>query len=225
MNKRVLSFAVIIIIVIATLVVFQEPQEQAEREDGEILQKLKEKNDRLSQEILDLEYKAELYESRYYEQELQYEALTHSHEDLELRLEEILKDIYESDLEASDLENLPEYLELYESRFMRYHQAIDDFDILFRMVPDPELTAGEEFEYVFSFFEEYEEYAGKEVAITAKHQDTEDTVKLAEPRVRSEEEMERLEVSVTLPEGGFWTFEVSLDGKVYGDVEIFVSNP
>ncbi|WP_134163583.1 hypothetical protein [Evansella clarkii] len=86
MNKRVIGFAVIITIVIATLVVFQEPQEQAEREDGEILQELKEENERLSQEILDLEYKAELYESRYYEQELQYEALTHSHEDLELRL-------------------------------------------------------------------------------------------------------------------------------------------
>ncbi|UTR10073.1 hypothetical protein MM300_19685 [Evansella sp. LMS18] len=224
MNKGVIGFAVIILLVITTLVVFQEPQEQVEREDEEVLEELKEENERLSQEILDIEYKAELYESRYYDQEIQYEALAHSHEDLELRLEEILKDIYGSDLEESDLENLPEYLELYESRFMEYHQAIDDFDILFRMVPDPELTAGEEFEYVFSFFEEYEVYDGKEVAITAKHQDTEESVTLAEPQKRSEEEMERLEVSVTLPEGGFWTFEVSLDGELYGDVEIFVSN-
>ncbi|UCZ53486.1 hypothetical protein LGQ02_01405 [Bacillus shivajii] len=223
MNKNTISLAVVALFVVIALFIFREPDDNLDTASNETTEQLQKENERLKQEINELEYKAELYESRSYEFESRNETLIQQRKQLEDRLEIILKDIYESDLEGSDLENLHEYRKHYETMYMERYDALDGHVFLFRMsLPRPEVTVGEELNYVFSFEEEFEVYEGKEVAIAAIHKDTEEMVTVLDPQRRSEEEMRRLTGSATLPVGGFWNFEVSLDEEFYGEVEIFV---
>ncbi|MDQ6420005.1 DUF4871 domain-containing protein [Paenibacillus sp. LHD-117] len=107
-----------------------------------------------------------------------------------------------------------------------------DGELLLQVYPDPELKAGREFGYIFSFTEPFANLAGKVLEIQAVHDATNQTVAVTPPTVSVIENpssgyatLKRHTVSFALPLGGLWRFEVSLDGAPYARVELDVAEP
>ncbi|MGG0718470.1 hypothetical protein ABE096_12875 [Robertmurraya massiliosenegalensis] len=94
---------------------------------------------------------------------------------------------------------------------------------LFSVFPDPFLTAGKPFGYIFSFKESFETYKGKAIKIDIIHQETGERInvlpsqKITEP-TPGYSSLNRFTTEFTVPNAGLWKYEVYLDEKLYGDV-------
>ncbi|WP_040203382.1 helix-turn-helix domain-containing protein [Neobacillus jeddahensis] len=95
--------------------------------------------------------------------------------------------------------------------------------VLFSVSPDPYLSAGKPFGYVFSFKEAFDTYNGKELEIYAIHKETGERInvlpskKITEPS-SGYSSLGRFTTRLIIPEGGLWKYEVFFDKKFYGDV-------
>ncbi|MFZ3591866.1 hypothetical protein ACOI1C_22320, partial [Bacillus sp. DJP31] len=95
--------------------------------------------------------------------------------------------------------------------------------VLFGVYPDPGLTAGRPYGYMFSFTESFESFNGKELAIYAHHKETGERIAAVKPEIISESStgypsLERFTVSFEIPYKGIWRYEVVLNDQFYGDV-------
>ncbi|KHF38563.1 hypothetical protein [Halalkalibacter okhensis] len=94
--------------------------------------------------------------------------------------------------------------------------------VLFSLYPDPALTAGKPYGYIFSFTEPFKTFEGKELAIYAQHYDGERIIVLAPTKITEPSPgytgLERFTHTFEVPVGGLWKFEVYLDDQFYGDV-------
>ncbi|MEH7246169.1 hypothetical protein V7114_05165 [Neobacillus niacini] len=100
--------------------------------------------------------------------------------------------------------------------------------VLFSVSPDPNLTAGKPFGYMFSFKEPFVAYKGKEIEIYA-HKETGERINVLPPKKITEpspgySSLGRFTTSLMVPESGLWKYEVFLDKKLYGDVVLSVGD-
>jgi hypothetical protein len=101
--------------------------------------------------------------------------------------------------------------------------------VLFSVFPDPNLSAGKPFGYMFSFKEPFVTYKGKEIEIYAIHKETGERInvlpseKVTEPSP-GYSNLGRFTTSLIVPEGGIWKYEVFFDKKFYGDVVLSVGD-
>ncbi|ALC88905.1 hypothetical protein AM500_03140 [Bacillus sp. FJAT-18017] len=98
---------------------------------------------------------------------------------------------------------------------------------LFVVFPDPYLTAGKPYGYIFSFKEPFEVYEGKELEIYATKKESGKRMNLLPPTKITEptsgySTLGRFTAQLSLPESGIWKYEVFLDKKLYGDVVLAV---
>jgi hypothetical protein len=101
--------------------------------------------------------------------------------------------------------------------------------VLFSVFPDPNLSAGKPFGYMFSFKEPFVTYKGKEIEIYAIHKETGERInvlpseKVTDPSP-GYSNLGRFTTSLIVPEGGIWKYEVFFDKKFYGDVVLSVGD-
>lgn len=99
--------------------------------------------------------------------------------------------------------------------------------VLFSVFPDPYLSAGKPFGYLFSFKEPFDTYKGKYIEIYAIHKETGERVhvlksnKITEPS-SGYSSLGRFTTTLTVPKGGLWKYQVYLNNKLYGDVVLSV---
>ncbi|MEH7255772.1 hypothetical protein V7111_27060 [Neobacillus niacini] len=102
-------------------------------------------------------------------------------------------------------------------------------EVLFSVFPDPNLSAGKPYGYMFSFKEPFVVYKGKEIEIYAIHKETGERInvvpsaKVTEPS-SGYSSLGRFTTSFIVPEGGLWKYEVFFDKKLYGDVVLAVGD-
>ncbi|WP_223701650.1 hypothetical protein [Sutcliffiella deserti] len=99
--------------------------------------------------------------------------------------------------------------------------------VLFRILPEPGITAGKHYGYIFSFSEPFEVFERKELAIYAVHKETKERVTVVSPEKITEASsgypsLERYTATYEVPFSGIWKYEVFLDGEFYGDVVLSV---
>lgn len=100
---------------------------------------------------------------------------------------------------------------------------------LFSVFPDPNLSAGKPFGYMFHFKEPFAAYKGKEIEIYATPKGTGERIKVV-PSTKITEpspgysSLDRFTASFILPEDGLWKYEVYFDKKLYGDVVLSVGD-
>ncbi|QFT87499.1 hypothetical protein FIU87_02445 [Bacillus sp. THAF10] len=100
---------------------------------------------------------------------------------------------------------------------------------LFSVMPDPLLHAGKPYGYIFSFHEPFDTYEGKELSVTAVHEETEHRVQAVESELITEPSsgytsLERFTTTFELPYGGEWKLEVYLNGQGYGETVVQVAD-
>ena len=101
--------------------------------------------------------------------------------------------------------------------------------VLFSVFPDPNLSAGKPFGYMFSFKEPFVTYEGKEIEIYAIHKETGERInvlpseKVTDPSL-GYSSLGRFTTSLIVPKGGLWKYEVFFDKKFYGDVVLSVGD-
>ncbi|MDZ5472947.1 hypothetical protein SM124_14610 [Bacillus sp. 31A1R] len=101
--------------------------------------------------------------------------------------------------------------------------------VLFGVSPDPYLTAGKPFGYLFSFNEPFETYKGKNIEVFATHKETGERVnvipknKITEPS-SGYSTLSRFTTRFTIPKSGLWKFEVFLNKEFYGDIVLSVGS-
>jgi hypothetical protein len=101
--------------------------------------------------------------------------------------------------------------------------------VLFSVFPDPNLSAGKPFGYMFSFKEPFVTYEGKEIKIYAIHKETGERInvlpseKVTDPSP-GYSSLGRFTTSLIVPKGGLWKYEVFFDKKFYGDVVLSVGD-
>ncbi|MEC1520723.1 hypothetical protein P9D43_01590 [Neobacillus niacini] len=105
---------------------------------------------------------------------------------------------------------------------------IKDGKALLMVAPDPSLSAGKPYGYVFHFTAPFETFKGKELAIYAYHQETGEKITGLSPETINEPStgystLERFTATFTIPKSGVWRYEVELDGEFYADV-VFAVN-
>ncbi|WP_419955064.1 hypothetical protein ACN6MT_05690 [Neobacillus niacini] len=103
-----------------------------------------------------------------------------------------------------------------------------DGKALLIVAPDPSLSAGKPYGYVFHFTAPFETFKGKELAIYAYHQETGEKITGLSPETINEPSagystLERFTATFTIPKSGVWRYEVVLDGEFYADV-VFAVN-
>ncbi len=108
------------------------------------------------------------------------------------------------------------------------HEYRENNQILFNVYPDPQLTAGKPFGYLFSFREPFETYEGKELSINAYNKKTGERMLVSPPQKITAPSpgyvsLQRFTTTFLVPYSGLWKYEVLLNGKVYGDVIVSVS--
>lgn len=110
---------------------------------------------------------------------------------------------------------------------VRNEYFIDD-ELLFRVFPDPTLTAGEPYGYLIHFTEPFETFEGKKLAIYAVHKETGKRETAMSPMTITEpspgySSLERFTATFKLPYKGLWRYEIVLDEQFYGDVILMVN--
>ncbi|MGR3763020.1 hypothetical protein [Rossellomorea sp. NS-SX7] len=108
------------------------------------------------------------------------------------------------------------------------HEYKEGGETVFSIFPDPELQAGKPYGYIFHFNEPFSTYKGKELSISAVHKGTGQRMQAVPPQEITEpsegySSLERFTTSFQVPYSGLWRYEVYLDGKVYGDAVVKVS--
>lgn len=96
-------------------------------------------------------------------------------------------------------------------------------NVLLIVAPDPSLSAGKPYGYLFHFTEPFETFKGKELAIYAYHQETGEKITGLSPETMNEPStgystLERFTATFTIPKSGVWRYEVVLDGEFYADI-------
>ncbi|MGM7700538.1 hypothetical protein ACSVDE_02370 [Pseudalkalibacillus sp. Hm43] len=104
----------------------------------------------------------------------------------------------------------------------------EDGKLLLSVYPDPALTAGKPYGYLFHFTEPFKTYEGKELTINAYHKETGEKLMVVPPTTITNPSsgypsLERYTPTFEVPEGGLWRYEVLLNGEFYADVIIRVS--
>jgi hypothetical protein len=99
--------------------------------------------------------------------------------------------------------------------------------VMFTVFPDPALSAGKPYGYLFSFKESFAAYNGKNLEIYATHQETGERIKVLSSEKITEptpgyRSLERYTTSLTVPKSGRWKYEIYFDGALYGDVVLAV---
>ena len=99
--------------------------------------------------------------------------------------------------------------------------------VLFSVYPDPNLSAGKPFGYMFSFKEPFVAYKGKEIEIYAMNKETGERKSVLSSKKVTEpspgySSLGRFTTTLIVPEGGLWKYEVFFDKKLYGDVVLLV---
>ncbi|MUK90555.1 hypothetical protein GMD78_19545 [Ornithinibacillus sp. L9] len=105
----------------------------------------------------------------------------------------------------------------------------DHGQILFSVLPDPNLTADKPYSYVFNFKESFDAYKNKELTIYAYHKEKEERITALSPKKISDpspgySSLEEFTTVIELPHSGLWRFEIVFDEEVYGDVIIEVDD-
>lgn len=101
--------------------------------------------------------------------------------------------------------------------------------VLFSVSPDPNLSAGKPYGYMFSFKEPFAAYKGKEIEIYATHKGTGKRInvfsskKITEPS-SGYASLDRFISTFIVPEDGIWKYEVFFNKKLYGDVVLSVGD-
>ncbi|MGE7186852.1 hypothetical protein ACQKKK_23675 [Peribacillus sp. NPDC006672] len=101
--------------------------------------------------------------------------------------------------------------------------------ILFSVSPDPYLSAGKPYGYLFSFKEPFDTYKGKEIEIYAINRETGGRINVLPSKKITEpspgySSLGRFTTMLVVPEDGIWKFEVFFDKKLYGDVVLPVGD-
>ncbi|MEH7246835.1 hypothetical protein V7114_08660 [Neobacillus niacini] len=102
-----------------------------------------------------------------------------------------------------------------------------DGKVLLLVAPDPSLSAGKPYGYLFNFTAPFETFKGKELAIYAYHKETGEKITGFSPETIKEPStgystLERFTVTFAVPKSGLWRYEVVLDGEFYADVVLAV---
>ncbi|MDQ0970777.1 hypothetical protein QFZ31_000655 [Neobacillus niacini] len=104
---------------------------------------------------------------------------------------------------------------------------IKDGKVLLLVAPDPSLSAGKPYGYLFHFTAPFETFKGKELAIYAYHKDSGEKITGLSPEIIKEPStgystLERFTATFSVPKSGVWRYEVLLDGEFYADVVLAV---
>lgn len=108
------------------------------------------------------------------------------------------------------------------------NEYVENNRVLLSVFPDPALTAGKPYGYMFSFSEPFETFKGKELAIYAQHLESGDRITALAPQKITEPSpgypsLERFTHTFEVPVSGLWKYEVLVDGQFYGDVILSVT--
>ncbi|MGM0842883.1 MAG: hypothetical protein ACQEWE_19280 [Bacillota bacterium] len=108
------------------------------------------------------------------------------------------------------------------------HDYEENNKVIFSIFPEPELHADMPNGYIFSFKEPFDTFKGSELSISAVHKETGKRIEVLSPQKIKEpspgySSLQRFSTSFQVPYSGLWRYEVYLDGKVYGDVVVNVS--
>jgi hypothetical protein len=99
--------------------------------------------------------------------------------------------------------------------------------VLLMVAPDPSLSAGKPYAYLFNFTAPFETFKGKELAIYAYHIETGEKITGLSPETIKEPStgystLERFTATFAVPKSGLWRYEVVVDGEFYADVVLAV---
>ena len=104
---------------------------------------------------------------------------------------------------------------------------VKDGKVLLMVAPDPSLSAGKPYGYLFDFTAPFETFKGKELAIFAYHKETGEKITGLPPETIKEPStgystLERFTATFAVPKSGLWRYEVVLEGEFYADVVLVV---
>lgn len=102
-----------------------------------------------------------------------------------------------------------------------------DGKVLLMVAPDPSLSAGKPYGYLFHFTAPFDTFKGKELAIYAYHNETGEKITGLSPEIIKEPStgystLERFTATFSVPKSGLWRYEVVVDGEFYADVLLAV---
>ena len=95
------------------------------------------------------------------------------------------------------------------------------------VMPDPELKSGKPYGYIFSFYEPFETYEGKELAVFAYHKETGEKIVVVPPTIITEPSsgytsLDRFTAFVEIPYSGLWRYEIEINSEFYAEVVLSV---
>jgi hypothetical protein len=104
---------------------------------------------------------------------------------------------------------------------------VRDGKVLLMVAPDPSLSAGKPYGYLFSFMAPIGTFKGKELAIYAYHIETGEKITGLAPEIINEPStsystLDRFTATFAVPKSGLWRYEVVVDGEFYADVVLAV---
>ncbi|MCU9614581.1 hypothetical protein OEV98_13635 [Caldibacillus lycopersici] len=114
-----------------------------------------------------------------------------------------------------------------ESTWQVRHGYEHDGKMLLEVFPDPTLSAGKPYGYLFHFTEPFVAYDGKTMEIYATQKETGDRIhvlpaeKITEPSV-GYDSLEQFVATFEIPKSGIWKLMIYFDKEFYGDVVLFV---
>lgn len=109
-------------------------------------------------------------------------------------------------------------------------EYVENGKLVLSISPDPELTAGKPFGYLFHFTAPFEQFRRKQLSIDAVHIQTGQRVTAVAPVEITDpspgyQGLERYTPRFALPISGHWRFTVRVDDQDYASVEALVSEP
>ncbi|AST91229.1 hypothetical protein BC6307_08030 [Sutcliffiella cohnii] len=120
-------------------------------------------------------------------------------------------------------------LQPVESEWKVRHEYTKNNQKLFEVFPDPTLSAGKTYGYIFSFKESFDIYKGKDIEIYAIHSDTGERINVLPSKTITEpsggySSLQRFTAFFEVPDSGLWKYEVYFNNKLYGDVVLSVGD-
>ncbi|WBL17052.1 hypothetical protein [Sutcliffiella sp. NC1] len=120
-------------------------------------------------------------------------------------------------------------LQPVESEWKVRHEYTKNNQMLFEVFPDPTLSAGKTYGYIFSFKESFDIYKGKDIEIYAIHSDTGERINVLPSKTITEpsggySSLQRFTAFFEVPDSGLWKYEVYFNNKLYGDVVLSVGD-